>query len=152
MAIGRNMSLSAGSHLLQFCLKPTTNYIRCHNWMTDLSTHAVIVYCTWNDCLTLSFAMIYCNATMEEKTGVKAKIASMCKHPDRAYLGTAKLTTSLTHFKAPQLPFQPPRFQGTLCIYHLKEIDFFKECKINLFDCKAVGLQCYPPPGSFGNN
>lgn len=146
------MSVSAGSHLLLFCLKPTTNYIRCHNWMTDLSSHAVIVYCTWNDCLTMSKTRIYCNATLWEKTRVKAKIASMCKHPDGACLDAVTLTLSLTHFKAPQLSFQPQQFQGTVCICHLESEDFLKEGKINLFDYKTVRPSRYPPPGSFGNN
>lgn len=84
--------------------------------------------------------MIYYNATLGEKTGVKAKIASMCKHPEGTYLDTVQLTLFLTHFKAPQLPFQPQHFQCTVCIYHFEQIDFFKEGKINLFDCKAVEL------------
>lgn len=109
--IGRNISVSTGSHLLQFCLKPATNYIRSHNWVTDLSSHVVIVYCTWNDYLTVSLTMIYCNATLGEKKGVKAKIVSMCKHPDWAYLD-AQSTLFLTHFKAPQPCFQLPRFSG----------------------------------------
>ncbi len=72
---------------------------------------------------------------------MKAKIASMCKHPDEAYLDTVQLTLFLTHFKAPQLPFQPQHFQDTECIYHLEWIDFFKEGKINLYDCKAAELR-----------
>lgn len=83
---------------------------------------------------------------------MKAKIASVYKHPDGACLDTVRLTLFLTHFKAPQLPFQPQHFQGTVCIYHLESIDFLKEGKINLFDCKAVELSRYPAPGSFGNN
>lgn len=118
MAQGRNLSLSGGSCLLQFCLKRTTNYIRSHNWVTDLSGCAVIVYCTWNDYLTVSWTMIYCHATLGAKTRVKAKIVSTCKHPDWAYLDTVELTLSLTHFRAPQLPSQPPHFQGTTFIYH----------------------------------
>lgn len=90
MAIGRNMSVSPSSHLLQFCLKSTTNHICCHNWMTDLSSYAVIVYCTWNDCLTMSKTKIYCNATLGDETWeerrVRAKIVKLCKHLDGAYL------------------------------------------------------------------
>lgn len=56
---------SAGSHLLQFCLKHTTNYIHPHNWVTDLRSRAVIVYCTWNDYLTNALTVIYCIATVE---------------------------------------------------------------------------------------
>lgn len=62
--------------------------------------------------------MIYNNATLGEKTRVKAKIASMCKHPDGTYLDTVQLTLFQTHLKAPQLAFLPPLFQGTVCIYH----------------------------------
>lgn len=64
--------------------------------------------------------MIYYNATLGEKTRVKAKIASMCKHPDGAYLDTVQLTLFLTHFKAPQLPFQPQHFQDTGYIHYLE--------------------------------
>lgn len=109
--------------------------------MTDLSSHAVIVYCTCNDYLTVSLTMIYYNATLGEKTRVKAKIASMCKHPDGAYLDTVQLTPFLAHFKAPLLFFQPPRFQGTVHIFHLEWLDLFKEGTINLFERKSCSAK-----------
>lgn len=116
--IGRNISVSTGSHLLQFCLKPATNYIRSHNWVTDLSSHVVIIYCTWNDYLTVSLTMIYCNATLGEKKGVKAKIVSMCKHPDWAYLD-AQSTLFLTLQSSSAL-FSASTFFGVCCVFTIQ--------------------------------
>lgn len=63
-----------------------------------------------------------------------AKIASTCKHPDRACLDTGPLTLDTPASAS----FTASTFAGYSVYFHLELIDFLKEGKINLFDYKTV--------------